>query len=202
MNPSTLTSGLKPLSLNMLIALLAESSPPAFDLAWALGMSFRVLHITGAAIIVGGMAFLLQAVVAPAGESAQSAFPLPEASRAVWSRMVALATAVMIVSGFYNYYNIVTVNEKLPGLYHALFGIKFLLALVVFFVAAATAGKSKLAAKMQANLNRWLACGLVAAIGIFAIGATLRSFDKVPKADDKPNSTVAAISQSDLSRDY
>jgi len=175
----------------MYLALLAQTPLPVFDMAWALGVLFRLLHIVGAAVIVGGLAYQLQVVVGtqPSGNEASNP---NESSRAVWSKMVSLATALLLVSGFYNFYGIVSTNEKLPGLYHALFGIKFLLAMFVFFVAAATAGKSSLALKMRANLAKWLKLCLVAALAIFILGAVLRSIEKVPKTISDTNDDVIA----------
>lgn len=175
----------------MPIDLLAQTPLPVFDMAWGLGIVFRLLHITAAAVLVGGLAYQLQVVIGT--QSADSDGPGPSgSSRAAWSRIVALATTLLLISGFYNFYGIVTTNEKLPSLYHALFGIKFLLAFFVFFVAAATAGKSSLAVKMRSSHAKWLKLCLIAALAIFILGAVLRSIEKVPKTIDDANDDVVA----------
>lgn len=97
-----------------------------------------------------------------------------------------LATTFLLLSGFVNFFYIVTSNEKLPSTYHMLFGIKFLLAMFVFFVAAATAGSSEAAMKMRANLGKWLSMALAATLLIFVIAATMRTFDKIPRVIDEP----------------
>lgn len=175
----------------MPIDLVAQTPLPVFDFAWVLGVLFRVLHITASAILLGGLVYQLKAVLPTQGSDGNP----PEsnkASRAGWAKLVALATALLLISGIYNFYGIVTTNEKLPSLYHALFGIKFLLAFFVFFVAAATAGRSSLAVKMRSSHAKWLKLCLAAALAIFVIAAVLRSIEKVPKTIDDTNDDVVA----------
>ena len=56
-----------------------------------------------------------------------------------------------------------------------LFGIKFLLALFVFFVAAILAGKTSLADKFRGHMGRWLNLAWTAVMAIIIIGALMRT---------------------------
>lgn len=173
--------------------LLAESPAPEFDAVYWLAITSRMLHTLSAAVLVGGLVFLKQ-VVAPVAVGAEDkSEALYRGQRAAWSRLVMITSFFLLASGFYNYVMIIQANEKLPGLYHMLFGIKFLLALVVMFIAAATAGRAPMAENMRAKLNTWLNLCLLIVLAIFIIGAMLRSFDKVPREEaDREQLAVAS----------
>jgi type II secretory pathway component PulL len=57
-----------------------------------------------------------------------------------------------------------------------LFGIKFLLGLLVMFLAALLAGKTSVAEKFRTNMGRWLNVAWFAALAIVVIAALLRTF--------------------------
>jgi hypothetical protein len=81
--------------------------------------------------------------------------------------------AFLLVSGIYN----VIKKEQPPGvtaLYHALFGIKFLLALVIFFVASALVGRSPALARIRRNARFWLSVNMALAITVVCISGVLR----------------------------
>ncbi len=165
----------------MIEPLLADSPPPVIDTAWILLLVSRVLHTSCGAIILGGLVYLRQ-VVAPLADGALDRDEaLFHGRRAAWARLVMICTTLLLLSGFFNLYSIIIGNEDLPPAYHMLFGLKFLLAMFVFFVAAGTAGVSPLAVKMRANLRKWLNLALVATILVFTIGAAMKMFEKVPR---------------------
>jgi len=76
------------------------------------------------------------------------------------------------VSGFYNFLQVFH-NHELPPLYNIAFGIKFLLALVLFALSALIAGKSGAAIKVRRQLKRWLNVAVVCALLLFVIGGLL-----------------------------
>jgi len=164
---------------------LAASSPN-FDLLYVVAVGWRVLHLLAAAALVGGLLFLKQVVAPVAKEAvAEGTGNLEEViyrgQRAKWSRIVMFATLALLASGFHNYMALVSASEKLPGLYHGLFFAKFLLAMFVFFVAAATAGRSAVADRLRRDFARWLNLCLVAIVAIVVLAAMLRSFEKIPR---------------------
>ena len=157
-----------------LLAQAAEAAGPQNDGAFVIRLLSRVLHIMFA-IIIGGGLFYLRAVLAPAGADACFAN-----RRTVWARWVGIATFFLIASGLYNYIMFVreakAAGAPLPSAYHMLFGVKFLLALFVFFVAAILAGKTSLADKFRGNMGRWLNLAWTAVMVIIVIGALMRTY--------------------------
>jgi len=134
----------------------------------------RVLHILSAVILVGGL-FYIRTILAPSGIEACFG-----GRRAVWAKWVGMATAFLLISGIYNFILIVRASKlegavALPPAYHALFGIKFLLALVVMFVAAILAGKTEAAERFRSKMPMWLNVGWFSALAIIVLGAILRS---------------------------
>jgi putative copper export protein len=162
------------------VALLADSPAPTLDGMYWVNLASRVLHTTFGAILLGGMVYLRLMFARSAESSADSAAVCFNDRRALWARCVAIATVVLLATGLYNYLAMRGMYERLPGPYHMLFGIKFLLAFPVFFIAAAIAGRKPLADRMRQNMRTWLNLGIALAIAIFAIGAAMRSFQKIP----------------------
>lgn len=156
------------------LSLLAQAAEPAVNSGLAIRTLSRVLHIMFAVILGGGL-FYLRAVLAPAGVDACYA-----GRRAVWARWVGVATLFLIGSGLFNYITFVreakAAGAPLPSAYHMLFGIKFLLALFVFFMAAILAGKTSLADKLRANMVMWLNLTWTAVMAIIIIGALMRTY--------------------------
>jgi uncharacterized membrane protein YoaK (UPF0700 family) len=76
-------------------------------------------------------------------------------------------------------------------------GIKFLLALPIFFFAAMLAGRSATAKKFQANAITWMNVNLVLALAMVLIGGTLKFVKREPKqpaavANSAPAASLAA----------
>lgn len=158
-----------------LVAQAAEAAAaPQVDAAFTLRILSRVFHIMFA-IIIGGGLFYLRAVLAPAGADACFA-----GRRSVWARWVGVATLFLIVTGMFNYITFVreakAAGAPLPSIYHTLFGVKFLLALFVFFVAAILAGKTSLADKFRVSMAQWLNFAWLAVMAIIVIGALMRTY--------------------------
>lgn len=175
--------------------LLADSPAPTIDAAWVIVLISRVLHVASGGVILGGLVYLKYVIAPLASGSDDRDEALYRGRRSAWARLVMLCTTLLILSGFFNLYNIMVTSEDLPSTYHMLFGIKFLLAMFVFFVAAGTAGASPLAVNMRARLDQWLNLALSATLAIFIVGAAMRSFDKVPRSfEDIPAGDVAAES--------
>lgn len=133
----------------------------------------RVLHILSAVILVGGL-FYMRSVLSPAGADACFA-----GRRAIWAKWVGIATLFLLVSGFYNFFLIhgqaKAAGGELPKPYHILFGVKFLLALLVMFISAILAGKTDAAERFRGQMKKWLNIGWLAAVAIIVIAAILRT---------------------------
>jgi uncharacterized membrane protein len=166
--------------------LLADSPSPVIDAGWAILFVSRVLHTVSAAILLGGLVYLKHLVAPLAAGATDPAEALYRGRRAKWAVLVMASTLFLLLSGFFNLWNYMVGYEKLPSTYHMLFGIKFLLAMFVFFVAAGTAGKSPMAVKMQREIQRWLNLAVGAAVLVFALGAVMRTYEKVPRDFNAP----------------
>jgi putative copper export protein len=142
----------------------------------------RVFHTTCAATLFGGIMYL-RFVLAPAAPVDDREAALFNGRRKTWSKVVAVCTLLLLVTGFYNFLFVIIPGYKnLPKLYHPLFGVKFLLSLGVMAIMAFIAGKTSLAERMRGKLIGWLNLALVLGLAIFALGAMLRSFRDLPDA--------------------
>ena len=139
----------------------------------------RVLHILSAIILVGGL-FYVRTILSPAAASAENMSDTCFADRrAVWAKWVGIATLFLLVSGIYNLITIIGQAKadgiKLPPTYHILFGAKFLLALLVLFIAAILAGKTEAADRFRLQMKKWLNLAWLASVTIIVLAAILRT---------------------------
>lgn len=139
----------------------------------------RITHVATAIVLVGGTVFM-RFVLMPAAKE------LPEAEHdqlrlrlmARWKRVVHGGIALLLLSGLFNYMQQVP-KHKGDGLYHALLGIKMLLALVVFFIASALVGRSAAFEKMRQNRAKWMGLIVLLSALIVAISGFVKV--RVPK---------------------
>jgi uncharacterized membrane protein len=131
--------------------------------------------------VVGGTVFA-RLVVFPALDPLPSdqRSALHAAMRARWSKIVAAAIALLLVSGFYNFIVLVA-HYQVPRWYHMLFGLKFLAALVIFAIASLLSGKSSAGDALRANPRPWLNLNIVLAVVVVCISGVLRTAERVPK---------------------
>jgi hypothetical protein len=64
--------------------------------------------------------------------------------------------------------------------YHALFGVKFLLALGVFYLASGLVGRGEGTAWIRANRGKWLSVTLLLAVGVVMISGWMRGLHVGP----------------------
>ncbi|MFQ5461845.1 MAG: hypothetical protein ACE5E5_04370 [Phycisphaerae bacterium] len=122
-------------------------------------MFSRWLHILAAMAAIGGSTFMLLALVPSVRETVdgESRTRLHDAVRRRWARVAHSAIAILLVTGGVNFM-LVGVGPQVPPMpYHAVFGVKFLLAMLVFFISSALLGRSPGLAKMRAAPRKWLA---------------------------------------------
>lgn len=148
----------------------------------ALDLVMRWIHIGSIVVLVGG-AFFKRFVLIPSSDQLTEGDHqlLKQAILSRWKVIVHTLIATILISGFYA---LVMKIQSKPPLYHALFGVKLLLALWVFFVASALVGRSAGLEPMRRNLRFWLGLNLAIAAAIIMISGVLRS---IP---DKSTATV------------
>jgi len=100
---------------------------------------------------------------------------LREALRARWFIIVQVCIATLLVTGGINFVLLALLPKVEPMPYHAIFGVKFLAALGVFFIASVLVGKGQGFAAMRANRAKWLSVLLSLAALIIVLSGILHS---------------------------
>lgn len=134
----------------------------------------RIVHIATAITLIGGSVFILL-VLTPAAKQLpdEPHSQLAEAIRTRWKRFVHLGILLFLVSGVYNYVRAIP-NHRGDSLYHALLGTKMLLALGIFFLAAALVGRSKKLEPIRQARCRWLKVLVLLAAVVVGISGYLK----------------------------
>ena len=129
----------------------------------------RWTHILFAIVAIGGacfMRFVLNgAAVEALDETGRTALHQAVVKR--WKRWVMISIALLLASGFYNYLVVTRAQHAGQALYHALFGVKFLLALSVFTLASALTGRAKLFNRVRERGPLWL--GVLVALAVLVV---------------------------------
>jgi hypothetical protein len=145
----------------------------------------RWFHIIPAIAMVGGliyMRFVLPKTMANGTD------PQFAEVRSRWAKIVMASTGLLLLTGIINMglaAMLFEYGEEFPGSKYQMFaGIKFLVALPVFFLAARLGGKSEGAAKMRLKSDMWLNVTLAIAILVIMLGGFLRSLPRQAKVKD------------------
>jgi uncharacterized membrane protein len=144
-----------------------------------IGILLRWMHILAAVTAVGGTIFARLALVPSLDVlNDESRSKLHEAIRQHWAKPVQISIGLLLVSGIINAVSIMkNYDVARVGYYHAVFGIKFLLAFVVFFLASALTGHGKATQRFRDNRRYWLTVNMVVAITIVCLSGVLRKSD-------------------------
>lgn len=141
---------------------------------WVL-LILRWLHV-GAAIVAIGGAFFTRVALMPAArvtldEAAHDR--LREALRQRWFVVVQICIAVLLATGGINFVLLAWPPKVEPMPYHAIFGVKVLAALAVFFIASILVGRGQGLAAIRANRAKWLTILLVLAAIVVVLSGVL-----------------------------
>jgi len=137
----------------------------------------RGLHLLAAMVAIGGLAFQRLAL-RPALEKCEDP-ELAEAIRRRWAIVTHSVITVLLLTGLYQLMTIGMAKGKLDSSYHMWFGIKFMAAMGVFFLASVLGGRSSLSAKFRENAKLWLTITLLLGVGIVVISLALRTYASV-----------------------
>jgi len=151
-----------------------------------LSLISRWLHILAAMAAVGGPMFirlaLMPAMCGALGDEQRRT--LHEQIRRRWSRVVMAAILFLLVSGLYNLIQFLRLSHTWGVawesgshnslLYQILFGIKFVLALAVFFIASALTGRSEAFARFRENARFWITLNLLLGVLIVCLSGQMR----------------------------
>ena len=124
--------------------------------------------------------------------------------RARWSMFVRLAATLLLVSGLANMMLFTKSRYELDpipllGVSYGMFvGIKFVLALPIFFIAEMLVGRSATAKKMQEKAIFWMNLNLTLALVMVLMGGLMkfvqREYKPAPAAASVPAATALADS--------
>jgi hypothetical protein len=159
------------------------------------------MHIFGAIMLVGSTIYM-RCVHVPAkllsGDKLSDSYN--DWQRKAWARMVMIASGQLLVSGIINVILIIQRYEfdksEFPAsVYHPLLGVKFLLALVVFFLAAAISGRSGLAQKLRQKEKTWLTVNMVLSIILVCLAGVMGAAKRSPKPATSLRSVERSVGQ-------
>jgi uncharacterized membrane protein SirB2 len=136
----------------------------------------RWMHIVPA-VVAGGATVFARLAILPALQTLPDADRLrvKDAIDRRWLLVVMICITLLLVSGLANFVLYQAPAHKGQGLYHALFGIKFIAALGVFFLASALFGRSAAFASIRANARFWGGVAAVLVLTILLISSVLRN---------------------------
>ena len=146
-----------------------------------LALVLRWMHIVPAVVAGGATAFARIALL-PALATLPDAerLRLKDAIDRRWRVVVMVCITLLLVSGIANFVLYQAPVHKGQTLYHALFGIKFLAALIVFFLASALSGRSPALAPIRANSRFYVGVAAALVLAILLISGVLRSIPHAP----------------------
>ncbi|QDU28136.1 hypothetical protein ETAA8_32360 [Anatilimnocola aggregata] len=170
------------------------------DSLFFVNLGLRYLHILGAIALMGGtifMRFALFPTVKGLSEAERAAVHTGVRSR--WAKVVGIASGMLLISGIANLGLASRYDIALHGggSYSMLGGIKLVLALPIFVIAALLMGKTDLAKKVQANAAMFMNINLVLALILVFIGGWLKFSTKTLKEKYRPGNVPAAAAQAD-----
>ena len=150
----------------------------------------RWAHILAAIVAVGGLAFARFGLLPAMSElDAATRDRLHDAIRRRWLPWVIGAITLLLASGLANFllFNARVKAEGWAGgmwmrqtSYHALFGAKFLLALVIFYFASALVGRSQGTQWVRNARATWLSVTLGLALAVVMISGWMRQLHTGP----------------------
>ncbi|HNR31251.1 MAG TPA: hypothetical protein PKI11_10210 [Candidatus Hydrogenedentes bacterium] len=164
------------------LALLAFSASAAAGESTGAGgmaaaaVASRWAHILAAIVMLGGSVFLrfiLMPSVSEAFGQEGHARLRPVLMRR-WRRVVHTCIALFLASGLYNYFMVTAPRHAGQPAYHALFGIKFLLALAVFALASILVSGRERPSPVRANTPLWLGVTVGLAVATVLIGGIMK----------------------------
>ena len=136
----------------------------------------RWIHIFSVIIAVGGTVFL-RLVLHPVAKATIPPEVGSQFSPALirrWARVVHTCILFIILSGTYNSIHSFPLHKGQPA-YHAIWGVKVLLALGLFFIAIAITGRSAAFEGMRKKRPQWMAVNIFLAAIIVLLSNILKN---------------------------
>ncbi|MBT3211620.1 MAG: hypothetical protein HOK57_01590 [Planctomycetaceae bacterium] len=167
----------------------------------ALLLLLRWMHIFGAVILVGGLCFTRFALLpALADTDDNTREKIQEKIRRKWLPWVIIGITLLLVSGLTNFilFNSTVKSQEWGDgqwmrqtSYHAIFGVKFLLALGVFYFASGLFGRGSGTAWIRSDRMRWLGVTLGLVVAVIMLSSWLRNLHMGPNQSSIPDLGVS-----------
>ena len=167
--------------------------PPA-EASLTLTIGLRWVHIASACLALGGP-FFMRYIVAPAARRLLEPAQAEELRQRVmtrWKKVVYLLILAFVVSGFYTFFAAGrwqdprwTRTDRVA--YQALFGIKVMLALGMFFLASALTGRAAALAKIRQHHRAFTTLFILLGFCVIALAGIMRA---LPLAPEPPAATL------------
>jgi len=168
-------AGLVCLLLFLCCAASAQSAEDIRPPVPPLALLSRWAHVLSAILLLGGGVFM-RFVLYPAAAKTLGGEEHEALRRTImqsWRRVVHLCILLLLVSGFYNYFVLMPRHDG-HSLYHALFGVKFLLALLVFaLLSILVSGRTK-PSRLRSKAPFWLSVTLSLGLIIVLIAGYMK----------------------------
>jgi uncharacterized membrane protein len=160
----------------------------------------RWAHVLAAIAALGGLLFARFALVPAAEElGSETADRLHAGVRRRWLPWVIGAITLLLASGLTNYILLIRRVKDAPELwggdwmrqtgYHALFGVKFLLAMILFYLASGLVGRGASTQWIRDARKQWLSVAVGLGVGVVLISGWMRQLHT--GANDLPDPVKA-----------
>ncbi len=135
----------------------------------------RWFHIAAVIMAIGGAAFTRLAFIPGVRDSlnGDTADKVRTAVAKRWTMVVHASIGLLLLTGFFNFYTLAIRTGIEPMPYHAIFGLKLISALGVFFIAEALVGRSVAFEGMRRRNALWLSVLLCLAAVIILLSGLL-----------------------------
>lgn len=128
----------------------------------------RWVHVLAAIALLGGSIFSRFVLLPSAADLTDAEHDKLRAGvLGRWKRFVHGGIALLLLSGFYNYFRAIESHAYIKKLYHPLIGTKILLAFAIFFLASVLVGRSSAALALRKNARFWI--GLIVLMGVVIV---------------------------------
>jgi len=151
----------------------------------------RWIHILSAIVAVGGLLFARFAVLPTVDEfGKETADKIHAGIRRRWMAWVHGSITLLLASGLTNYILLMKRVKASPDLwgsdwmketsYHTLFGVKFLLAMIIFYFASGLVGRGAGTQWIRDNRKRWLSVTVFLAVCAVLLSGWMRQLHTGP----------------------
>jgi uncharacterized membrane protein len=160
----------------------------------------RWAHILAAITAVGGILFM-RFVLAPSAAAVLDDATHQKLRAAIlkrWQHVVHTCILLFLVSGLYNYLTVTQFLHPDQPIYHMLFGIKFILAIVVFALALGLTSTRGWAEPFRKNTKLWTSVLAGVAVVVVAISGILRALPESSTQSERAAVNSAAMDSAGL----